>query len=102
MGCNEVSTDLVWEGNSCQQGNVKVLKMFCYETGTFVCCRKCRCKGSESIYLCVPVRRGRRGDAESVFASVQLCLSVVPGATGAGCCVFWCGSKDQDALTPVI
>lgn len=36
MGCNEIFTDLVWEGNSCQQGNVKVLKMFSYETGTFV------------------------------------------------------------------
>lgn len=36
MGCNEIFTDLVWEGNSCQQENVKVLKMFCYETGTFV------------------------------------------------------------------
>lgn len=41
MGCNEISTDLVWEGNSSWQRNVKVLKMFCYETVTFVSRRNC-------------------------------------------------------------
>lgn len=40
MGCNEISTDLVWEGNSRQRGNAEILKTFCYATGTFVSCRK--------------------------------------------------------------
>lgn len=40
MGCNEISTDLAWEGNSHQRGNAEILKTFCYATGTFVSCRK--------------------------------------------------------------